>query len=63
MRNKFRALLAAVALIGFAAGCATSSHKSVRTYEYDENPPPERQEESESGSDYEMTSPGEMVVE
>ena len=49
------------------AGCETSSHKSVRTYDYnDEGRTPKRadaRENDELNSEYQMVSPGEMVVE
>jgi hypothetical protein len=49
-------------------GCATSSHKSVHTYEYkDQGHPaekPEAQAETEEAEgEYHMVSPGQMVVE
>ena len=56
-------LTGAAALIG-AAGCETSSHKSVRTYDYnDQGRAPQRQPDEELNSEYQMVSPGEMVVE
>lgn len=48
-------------------GCQTSSRKTVRTYEYSNEPRPARQSQRErepqSESDWEMVSPGEMVVD
>ena len=52
-------------------GCASSSRTSVRYYEYDSRPhpsqrksPQEQMKEYErSSKDWEMTSPGEMVVD
>jgi len=47
------------------AGCETSSHKSVRMYEYDDGRrPAERTSDpavSEESGEWEMVSPGEMV--
>ena len=56
-------LTGAVALIG-AVGCETSSHKSVRTYDYnDQGRAPEQKPNEELNSEYQMVSPGEMVVD
>ena len=56
-------LVGAVALMG-ATACETSSHKSVRTYDYnDEGRAPEQKRNEELNSEYQMVSPGEMVVE
>ena len=57
-------MLALTALVG-VAGCETSSHKSVRTYDYrDEGRPVQRENEAEEqDSEYHMVSPGEMVVD
>ena len=56
-------LMSAAALFG-AVGCETSSHKSVRTYDYnDQGRVQERQPDEELNSEYQMVSPGEMVVE
>jgi len=70
MRNPIRSLMLAAACGAFAvtlAACATSSHKSVRTYDYnDEGKPAPKAEETERQVDegeYHMVSPGEMVVE
>jgi len=53
----------AAALIA-AAGCETSSHKSVRTYDYnDQGRAPENKPQEELNSEYQMVSPGEMVVD
>lgn len=53
----------AIALIG-ATACETSSHKSVRTYDYnDQGQAPEQKPREELDSEYQMVSPGEMVVE
>ena len=45
-------------------GCARHSHKSVSTYEYNNEParaePVDRQETNELDSEYKMVSPGEM---
>jgi len=56
------------ATIGLA-GCETSSHRSVRTYEYSNEPPRARQTDPDpdpapdrpSEGDWEMVSPGEMA--
>jgi len=62
-RNLPCLLTGAAALIG-AAGCETSSHKSVRTYDYnDQGRAPQRQPDEELNSEYQMVAPGEMVVE
>jgi hypothetical protein len=56
-------MLALTALVGLA-GCETSSHKSVRTYDYrDEAQAPEQRPQEELNSEYQMVSPGEMVVD
>ena len=62
-RHSLCLLTGAAALIG-AVCCETSSHKSVRTYDYsDQGQAPERQPDKELNSEYQMVSPGEMVVE
>ena len=43
-----------------ALGCAKSSHKTVRTYEYNDEPPQKRSESDELDSEYKMQSEGEM---
>ncbi len=67
MRNSWRhslCLLTGVATLIGAAGCETSSHKSVRTYDYnDQGREPERKPNEELNSEYQMVSPGEMVVD
>ena len=56
-------LMGAAVLIG-AAACETSSHKSVRTYSYnDDGKEPEKKPQEELNSEYQMVSPGEMVVD
>ncbi len=57
-------------VLAAATGCATSSHKSVRTYDYSEEPPRGRQasqptetERVEDAGDWQMAAPGEMVVD
>ncbi len=64
VRHSLCLLTGAAALIG-VAGCETSSHKSVRTYDYnDQGRPTERANEAEEqDSEYHMVSPGEMVVD
>ena len=54
-------LFAAAALIGVSAGCARSSHTSVRISEYDDEPPRDRTMNEHPESEYEMVSPGKMV--
>ncbi len=53
--------LAVTFVAGPAVGCATSSHKSVRTYEYTDEPAQKRSESDELDSEYKMQSEGEMV--
>ncbi len=53
---------ACVVVMGFLPACETSSHKSVKTYEYNDDPPPEKRSESkELDSDWKMESEGEMT--
>jgi len=61
--------MAGLAVMFVIAGCATSSGSSVSTYEYDggarptaEGRPVETEREQDI-SEYEMVSPGQMVVE
>lgn len=62
MRDYLRLAVLTIAVAGLALGCRSSSHRSVRTYEYDEEPAPEQREEpAGADSEYEMVSPGEMV--
>ena len=70
MRNKLRnsmIALACGALGLMLTACATSSHKSVSTYDYnDEGKPAQQAAEAEREVDdgqYHMVAPGEMVVE
>ena len=49
-------------------GCATSSHKSVHTYDYNDQgrpveKPAAQAEAEEAEGEYHMVSPGQMVVE
>lgn len=59
----------AIGATALVLGCETSSHKSVRTYEYNEQPRGERTaqptetERVEDAGDWQMTKPGEMVVD
>ena len=63
--------LTLVALLAVLAGgaCASHSHKSVRTYDYsDEDKDAQRKHDDRAAKDeltseYQMVSPGEMVVE
>ena len=41
-------------------GCDTTSHKTVRTYEYDDTPTEKRSESDKLDSEYKMESEGEM---
>ena len=59
----FRLGLAAFCLAGLAFGCETSSHKTVRTYEYSDEPTSKRSESQELDSEYKMQSEGEMTNE
>ena len=61
MQRYLRLSAIAMAAAVLTLGCASSSHKSVRTYEYREEPPPEQRQPVETESEYEMVSPGEMV--
>ena len=61
MQRYLRLSAIAMAAAVLTLGCANSSHKSVRTYEYREEPVPEQQQPVETESEYEMVSPGEMV--
>lgn len=67
-----RRMLAAATCCGVAAmltaGCATSSRKSVSTYDYNDEGRPAAKTEAEprpqaKEGEYQMVSPGEMVVE
>ena len=66
---KIRALTLSVTVaLGLAftlAGCARSSHRSLSTYEYNEEPARAEQKppQQATSSEYQMVSPGEMVVE
>ena len=53
--------LAVFFVAGFVMGCETSSRKTVRTYEYKDEPPPKRSQSDELDSEYKMQSEGEMV--
>ncbi|MEK6797830.1 MAG: hypothetical protein AABZ12_02565 [Planctomycetota bacterium] len=59
-------VLGAAASMAALAGCATSSHKSVRTYDYNNDPHGEQRaqpaEEPQDESQPHMVSPGEMVA-
>jgi hypothetical protein len=73
LRNKgtLTAAIAAVLLVGWSAGCESSSHNSIRTYDYGEEPRKARHathDPTEDGADEvtieesgEMVSPGRMV--
>ncbi len=59
--------LPAVGLLTLSIGCAKSSHRSVSTYEYSQEPPRAEQtqpaRDEETIGEYKMVSPGEMIVE
>ena len=52
--------IGALCAFGLVAACETSSHKEVRTFEYDNEPPEKRSESKQLDSDYKMQSEGEM---
>ena len=54
------AIMGVGCIIGWLSGCVTTSHKTVRTYEYSDEPPTPVMEEASEG-EYQMQSPGEMV--
>lgn len=66
---RYAPILAAAFGSAMLLGCATSSHKSVRTYEYDDRPSgrrtsrPTETERVEDSGEWQMAAPGEMVVE
>ena len=66
MKGTLAVLLAMCAITAFA-GCKTTSYTSERTYENNSEPqepaPPAADERTISESEWQMTSPGEMVVE
>jgi hypothetical protein len=58
----------AASLAAYGFGCESSSHKSVRMYEYKEEPPRSQRtaqpmDEEEDDSEWHMVPPGQMVVE
>jgi len=69
----FRSIIVPVGLLAgllgaFSTGCQQSSHKSVRTYDYNNAPSEGRRtaqpvEREEDDGQWQMTTPGEMVVE
>lgn len=63
VRSTFRIAVTggAMAVVAGVLGCESSSHKSVRMYEYDESPQEETRPR-EDESQWEMVSPGEMVA-
>lgn len=65
MRTRIGAIVVCLAAgLLTVVGCKSSSHKSVRTYEYNNEPqqpdPHARQQSNELDSEYKMVSPGEM---
>ena len=66
MRHRYRICVVAVAtvgLTGLATACKTSSHRTVHISEYKEEARPVDRPVQAEGSEWEMESPGEMVVE
>jgi len=64
MRHSAIKLIAGLVTAALTCGplaCKTTSHKSVRTYEYGEEVEPDRQQTDELDEDYKMVSPGEMT--
>ena len=55
--------LLGLSVLGWSLGCKTSSYKSVRTYEYSNAPPPSQTQEREESTEWQMQSPGEMIVD
>ncbi len=65
MRTRIGVIVVCLAAgLSVGVGCKSSSHKSVRTYEYNNEPkqpdPHARQRSDELDSEYKMVSPGEM---
>ena len=63
MKSLLRMSMLILAVTIVTIGCDSTKHRSVRTYEHDEAPPPERRTDGGESGEYEMESPGEMVVE
>ena len=62
MQNWRRIGVTLVVTVCLVGACRSPSHKSVRTYEYNEDPAPsERADETVGESPGEMVSPGGMV--
>ncbi len=62
--RRFACISTAAAALISAAACETSSQKSVRTYDYnDQGRATEKKPQEELNSEYQMVSPGEMVVD
>lgn len=57
--QRFTLVGVATALM-IVVGCKTTSHHSIRVYEYSDEPP-SRPADDKAESEYEMVSPGEMV--
>lgn len=57
MRSIIRIAFCGAVAIAFLGGCQTYSHRSVRTYEYNNEGKPQAQH---LGSEYRMQSPGTM---
>lgn len=53
-------VLGILATMTLVVGCKTTSHHSVRVYEYSDEPPA-RPTDEKGQSEYEMVSPGQMV--
>ncbi len=62
MKNFLRISVLTIAAAALTFGCATEKHRSVRTYEHDEAPPPEQSKNADEG-EWQMESKGEMVVD
>ena len=58
--TRYVAVMSVACLLGWFAGCRTTTHTSVRTYEYTDEPPV-RAVDDELTNEYQMRSPGEMV--
>lgn len=59
--NAIAFAIAALCLVVGSPGCESSSHSSVRTYEYSDEPQRDRQQDDQLDSEYKMVSPGEMT--
>lgn len=55
--------LLGLSVVGGSFGCRTSSYKSVQTYEYSNAPPLWQTQDLEESTEWQMQSPGEMIVD